>query len=92
MSDNPYQSPIEVPVRPQIDWKQLFFRGLWIAGGGFIGIGIVVAAGEPGLDSIGELTAMAALVAVGIVFHIGLLIAIVAGIWWVITMEKRRLQ
>src|SRR6478735_316409 len=90
MTDNPYQSPTEAPPSHKIDWKRLFNRGLYIIGGGFAILSVVILTDvSPTFDSWPGLLAMAGSVAAFVVIHAGIIIAIVAGIWLFFTMEKR---
>ena len=90
MTENPYQSPTEAPANHKFDWKKLFYRGLYIIGGGFAILAALFSIEElPAFKSLPDWVSIAVNVAAFIVIHVGIIIAIVAGIWWVITMEKR---
>jgi len=89
---NPYTAPREAASQPRFDWRRLFYRGLWIACGGFVALGVVAASLSPGIESTAELLALIAAVVIGIVFHVGLLMAIAGGIGWAITMGRRKVH
>jgi hypothetical protein len=89
MVQNPYETPREAASQPPFNWRRLFWRGLWIAGGGFSAVMFLAGLFNPGFEDPAAIASMIVAVIAGIVFHVGLLMAIVGGIGWAVTMNNR---
>jgi hypothetical protein len=85
MELNPYESPRETATHPPFNWRRLFWRGLRVAGVGFILLALVLVFSHPHFNGLLAIACIVAAVTAGIVFHVGLIMAIVGGIGWVLS-------